>query len=267
MSRRTPQSLRDTPDSLHFPSPDSSSFPPSSSPDRSPSPSPPANDRDRDWIDVLAPNEPGLPIFLANSRRNMNNSPGQVVDSSAARRRGGGSLYEGQVGGGLENDGEEDYDGGKGVKQPLWPSSGIGMESRVAPPPGEVVVPSGKREFAAASPRDGKWDRLIPERRQPQSWVRVSFAVQPPGLDVSRFVAFPPNSQLQGSVAKEVAQEIKPHVPLIIYTFLSLFTRLYRIGANNSVVWDEVRPPQLAWLLAFHPNHICTALQAHFGKV
>lgn len=35
---------------------------------------------------------------------------------------------------------------------------------------------------------------------------------------------------------------MKPHIPLIIYTFLSLFTRLYRIGANNSVVWDEVRP-------------------------
>ena len=39
---------------------------------------------DRDWIDVLSPNEPGLPIFTASS--SMGN-PVQVVDSSAARRR------------------------------------------------------------------------------------------------------------------------------------------------------------------------------------
>jgi dolichyl-phosphate-mannose--protein O-mannosyl transferase len=34
--------------------------------------------------------------------------------------------------------------------------------------------------------------------------------------------------------------EVLPHVPLIIYTGLSLFTRLYRIGLADSVVWDEV---------------------------
>ena len=41
-------------------------------------------------------------------------------------------------------------------------------------------------------------------------------------------------------MTREVARDIRPHIPLIVYTFLSLFTRLYRIGANNSVVWDEV---------------------------
>ncbi|KAL8277538.1 hypothetical protein RQP46_010093 [Phenoliferia psychrophenolica] len=144
-------------------------------------------------------------------------NPVQVVDSSAARRRGGGGLVEGQANLGHAHD-PDSYDGGKGDKYSAaqdgaWPASGIGMESRVAPTPGELVQPSGKREFSANQGQThNKWDRLIPERRQPQSWA---------------------------TVAKEVGQEIKPHIPLIIYTFLSLFTRLYRIGANNSVVWDE----------------------------
>lgn len=46
---------------------------------------------------------------------------------------------------------------------------------------------------------------------------------------------------LQLSLAKEVGSEIKPHIPLIVYTILAIFTRLYRIGAADSVVWDEVR--------------------------
>lgn len=35
-------------------------------------------------------------------------------------------------------------------------------------------------------------------------------------------------------------RDVRPYIPLIVYTFLSLFTRLYRIGVTNSVVWDEV---------------------------
>lgn len=136
--------------------------------------------RDRDWIDVLSPNEPGLPIFTATRHSNGHSSmanPVQVVDSSAARRRGGGGLVEGQANLGHAHD-PDSYDGGKGDKYSAsqdgaWPASGIGMESRVAPTPGELVQPSGKREFSANQGQThNKWDRLIPERRQPQSWVR-----------------------------------------------------------------------------------------------
>ena len=34
-------------------------------------------------------------------------------------------------------------------------------------------------------------------------------------------------------------------MPLVIYTILSLWTRLYKIGKNNAVVWDEVCPETL----------------------
>jgi dolichyl-phosphate-mannose-protein mannosyltransferase len=46
---------------------------------------------------------------------------------------------------------------------------------------------------------------------------------------------------LQRAIGREVVSDLRAQIPLIIYTILSLFTRLYRIGANNTVVWDEVR--------------------------
>lgn len=45
----------------------------------------------------------------------------------------------------------------------------------------------------------------------------------------------------QRDIGREVLSDLRSQIPLIIYTVLALFTRLYRIGANNTVVWDEVR--------------------------
>ncbi|SCV67340.1 BQ2448_5986 [Microbotryum intermedium] len=205
------------------------------------SPSPTA--RDRDWIDVYSPHEQGLPIYTTAAHRNSKSnshssysghadydSSMQVVDSSTARRRGGGAPYEG-VNSHLSGDadahdsdlGENDqfvnsyrsgslsYDGDKGEKS-IWPTSGIGIEAQV----NETIAPSGKKEFYSATSKGStegqKWNKFIPERTPSSTW---------------------------GGVFKEVMQELKPHIPLLIYTFLALFTRLYRIGANNTVVWDE----------------------------
>lgn len=41
---------------------------------------------------------------------------------------------------------------------------------------------------------------------------------------------------------------------LCIYTVLSLFTRLYRIGRSNTVVWDEVRYPYNTIITIFSKN-------------
>ncbi|GAA95617.1 glycosyltransferase family 39 protein [Mixia osmundae IAM 14324] len=43
---------------------------------------------------------------------------------------------------------------------------------------------------------------------------------------------------LKGSLAAYY-DELRDYVPLIVYTILALFTRLWRIGASNTVVWDE----------------------------
>lgn len=137
--------------------PSASSHPPA----RTPSPHSP------DWVDVLAPHQEGLPVYLArpppSSGRPM--SAVEVVDSSAARRRGGGTAYEEP-----SSAAQDAYDGGKGEKEAAWTqSSGIGMESRYPPPP---EAPTGRREFAAGGKaKDGKWSKLIPEKREPQSWV------------------------------------------------------------------------------------------------
>lgn len=53
----------------------------------------------------------------------------------------------------------------------------------------------------------------------------------------------------QGAIGREILSDLRQQIPLIIYTLLALFTRLYRIGASPTVVWDEVRrafglPPQ-----------------------
>ncbi|KAM0747145.1 hypothetical protein T439DRAFT_95027 [Meredithblackwellia eburnea MCA 4105] len=141
--------------------------------------------------DVLAPRQQGLPLHFSNSSISNSNNMQQhqhIVDSSTAQRRRGGQA------GGLDNDhhsDEDPYDGGKGDKDKdrgRWPESGIGMESRTAPAPGELygsldgedsssLPPQrnalGKREFSAVGPKgkESKWDRLIPERGQPISWV------------------------------------------------------------------------------------------------
>lgn len=97
----------------------------------------------------------------------------QVVDSSAARRRGGGALVEGVRM-------EDDYDGDKGEKgeKTAWPSSGIGMESRLPPAPtespGQHYPTASRKEFAAGG-KEGKWEKLIPQRRAPQTWVSKVF--------------------------------------------------------------------------------------------
>ncbi|KAH8916450.1 glycosyltransferase family 39 protein [Atractiella rhizophila] len=38
---------------------------------------------------------------------------------------------------------------------------------------------------------------------------------------------------------EEILRELRKHLPVFIYTALSLFTHLWRIGDNNTVVWDE----------------------------
>lgn len=222
----------------------------SSRPSRSASPSP---TRTGDWVDPYAPNEAGLPLYKARSSNNPD-QPMQVVDSSTARRRGGGPLVDAfsQPASSSEDDeGEqrrraelEEDDGGKGEKS-SWPVTGIGMEQQF----NETIKPSGKRQFDAMGTgrKDGKWDKLLPERRQAASWVslplgiRVARAERAQPSPTRHAPADTPSHFLQTAVAREVASDIQPHIPLIIYTFLSLFTRLYRIGANNSVVWDEVR--------------------------
>lgn len=58
-----------------------------------------------------------------------------------------------------------------------------------------------------------------------------------------------------------------PHTSLIIYTLLSIATRLYRIGYRAGVVWDEVchfapsPPPNTNLIPSLKTNK-----QAHFGK-
>lgn len=218
-------------------------------PSRSASPSP---TRDRDWVDVYAPNEAGLPLYKARTSNNPQ-QPMEVIDSSTARRRGGGPVVDAfaQPSSASDDDearrraDEEEDDGGKGEKR-SWPVTGIGMEEQF----NQTIKPSGKREFEAVGTsrkgkEGGKWDKLIPERRPATSWVSYGTSLDidelsPPRQHVARSALLTP-LLLQAAVAREVAQDIRPHIPLIIYTFLSLFTRLYRIGANNSVVWDEVR--------------------------
>lgn len=37
----------------------------------------------------------------------------------------------------------------------------------------------------------------------------------------------------------QLLREYSDFIPLVVYTGLALFTRLYRIGKSNTVVWDE----------------------------
>lgn len=42
--------------------------------------------------------------------------------------------------------------------------------------------------------------------------------------------------------------ELTPHVIAVIFTLLSFFTRLYRIGKSHIVTWDEAQYATLEWL-------------------
>ncbi|GAA5861924.1 hypothetical protein JCM1840_006876 [Sporobolomyces johnsonii] len=186
---------------------------------RSRSPSPPSPG----WQDPYAPRQPGLPLYTARShspndpRTPQRDAQMQVVDSSTARRRGGGgALVEGQSSAALldhdsaSDTADETVDkGDKGDKE-VWPVSGIGMEGRIPETRQEFLAKGGGGNGAAKGAN--KWDKLIREPRQRVTWR---------------------------AVFREVLSDLRSQIPLIIYTILSIITRLYRIGANNTVVWDE----------------------------
>lgn len=106
--------------------------------------------------------------MYASRSSNQNSIPSvEVVDSSAARRRSSALPYDD---GRRARSDEQDFDdGGKGEKV-----GGYAMEGMYGPPsPG---LNGGGREFMARgvdSSRRSKWDKLIPENREPQTWVRT----------------------------------------------------------------------------------------------
>ncbi|GAA5830517.1 hypothetical protein JCM11251_002496 [Rhodosporidiobolus azoricus] len=168
---------------------------------RSRSPSPPPSPG---WQpDPYAPRQPGLPLY---SQGTKSDKMSELVDSSTARRRGAASPLEGPGGADSASDAEREDVYGK-EKEEAWPTSGIGMEGR---------IPETRKEFLSRGGGDGKvnkWDKMIRDpTRDKATWK---------------------------AVGREVLLDLKAQIPLIIYTILSLWTRLYQIGANNSVVWDE----------------------------
>ncbi|GAA6005428.1 hypothetical protein JCM10207_002978 [Rhodosporidiobolus poonsookiae] len=175
---------------------------------RSRSPSPPPSPG---WQDPYAPRQPGLPLYSQATRSHLPQDPMvELVDSSTARRRPGGVVPFDGAATDLASDveqGERWDDKDKG--EAAWPTSGIGMEGR---------IPETRKEFLAKGGGDGmgkvnKWDKLIRDpKRDRVSW---------------------------GAIGREILSDLRAQIPLIIYTILALFTRLYRIGANNTVVWDE----------------------------
>ncbi|GAA5981932.1 hypothetical protein JCM5350_006569 [Sporobolomyces pararoseus] len=189
-----------------------------SSSSRSRSPSPPSPS-----FDPYAPRPLGLPLYSAprSGSGSDNKKEMEVIDSSTARRRGNGTSTITTTRGGIEgrevlfdeeeDDDENDKKGEKGSRggggesstsSSLWPTSGIGMEGR---------IPETRKEFMANGGGKNKWDKLIKQ----------------------------PNKITWSAVFKEVLSDLRAQIPLIVYTILALFTRLYRIGANNTVVWDE----------------------------
>lgn len=179
---------------------------------RSRSSSPPYAEPDRDWVDVLSPSELGLPLHKNSPIMSNTNSNIQVVDPTSSRRRGAPETV-------TTRQEEEEDSNGKGDKDKEWPT-GIGMESRFPPAP----VQNDARE------RREKYDRLIPASKGPRTLVR---------LDLSSSSAVLTDGQM--SMVRDTGRELAPYAPLIAYTILSLFTRLYKIGHADSVVWDEVR--------------------------
>ncbi|GAA5937672.1 hypothetical protein JCM3775_002095 [Rhodotorula graminis] len=211
MSRRA-----DLPSSLLIPSSSTSSS-------RSSSPPSPGG---ASWAqDPYAPRQPGLPLYTARKNSHTASSHHkrdddllhrdahddndddddmvELVDSSTARRRAGQSTAS-YVDGGAEQDpllnGGAGAEAGEGKEgKELWPASGIGMEGR---------IPETRKEWLAK----GGSDSASRRHRQPVTWR---------------------------AVGREVLSDLKAQIPLLVYTVLALFTRLYRIGAANSVVWDE----------------------------
>ncbi|GAA5971301.1 hypothetical protein JCM11641_008301 [Rhodosporidiobolus odoratus] len=189
------------------PSPSSSSslapLKPTTTTQRSRSPSPPP--RSPGWQDPYAPRQPGLPLYSQAPRSALTPQDSmQVVDSSTARRRGMGVV---EAGGADSSSDSEREEHGEKDKDGAWPSSGIGMEGR---------IPETRREFLSKGGGTGKvnkWDQMIKDPRRDKVTWRAIF--------------------------REVLSDLRAQIPLILYTILSLFTRLYRIGANNTVVWDE----------------------------
>ncbi|GAA5856473.1 hypothetical protein JCM8547_008760 [Rhodosporidiobolus lusitaniae] len=180
---------------------------------RSRSPSPPPSPG---WVDPYAPRQPGLPLY---SQASHDQNGMEVVDSSTARRRGAASPLEGPGGAGdSASDLDHDHDGeGKHARNASkdkegmggWPQSGIGMEGR---------IPETRSEFLSKGGAGGeqgglnKWEKKIRDPRREATWK---------------------------AVGREVLSDLRQQIPLLVYTVLALFTRLYRIGANNTVVWDE----------------------------
>lgn len=145
--------------------------------------------------DHLAPREAGLPLFLPShsSSNQQSNLEDTNNNNNTNRRRTGAnndrtSYYDdsmmrrGRTSNNLNNsnnnnhihhhlepleiDNETTYDdGGKGEKQ-----GGYAMESMYTPSNNNLNGGSGTREFSAEST---KWDRLIPEKREPETWVNI----------------------------------------------------------------------------------------------
>lgn len=141
--------------------------------------------------DHLAPREAGLPLFLpSHSNQQSNSEDTNLLNNNNTNRRRTGangdrtSYYDdsmmrrGRTSNTnqqhqqqhhhhlepLEIENETTYDdGGKGEKE-----GGYAMESMYTPSTNGIG--SGTREFSAEST---KWDRLIPEKREPETWVNI----------------------------------------------------------------------------------------------
>ncbi|POY73479.1 hypothetical protein BMF94_3416 [Rhodotorula taiwanensis] len=163
-----------------------------------------------DHQDPYAPRQPGLPLYTQPKPAN-GMSPGavEVVDSSTARRRAPGVSPSAFV--------DSDpllADAGSVEDHLLWSGSNSGKKDDEN---------KGEKE---AWPVSGiGMEGRIPETRK-------DFLARGGGPKVRRDVTW-------GAIGREVLADLRQQIPLIIYTILALFTRLYRIGASNTVVWDE----------------------------
>lgn len=122
----------------------------------------PAARSEYDWVDVLAPNEIGLPTHSHSQRFEMNATIQDNTGIGAPRRRGAGI---GALGGREEEEREKemvDDDSGKGAKEER--PSGIGMESRFPPEPSVV---------RQTKDRAGRYSAL--NETTPRTLVRPSF--------------------------------------------------------------------------------------------
>lgn len=248
---------------------------------RTPSP-PPASPG---WADPYAPRPAGLPLYTRTTSdpRQQQDPQMEVVDSSTARRRGAGPL-DGSSGHGQEehNDRDEGGNDRKDKAEQAWPSSGIGMEGRIPETRSEFLSKGG------AESKINKWEKKIRDPRNQVGWVRFSLSSVFSPFPSSSGGDFLPRNELrtldrrklfrgsphadrsrppeQKAIGREILADLRGQIPLLVYTVLALFTRLYRIGANNSVVWDEVRFPPLPSFCREVETDATSLSQAHFGK-